>query len=370
MSILLTGAKGFIGKNLLFFFKSQGIKVLTFDREDEIKKIQNNINKVSFIFHVAGINRPNKAKEFNENIILTKKICKIAEKSIKKIPIVFTSSTQATQINPYGKSKSESEKILKEYSKKKNISIYIYRLPNIFGKWSKPHYNSFIATICFNLINNLPISIHDHGKMLELVYIDDLVNSFFKVFIEHKDKNFSKFKYIKVSPSYKISCISLFNKLQDIHKTFKTIYVKKYSTGLGRALYSTYLSFLPIKKFVYELSENIDYRGSFTEFIRTIDNGQFSIFKSNPGISRGNHYHNSKNEKFLVVHGQAKFDMVNLSNKKKIKIYISDKKQQVLITPPGWAHKITNVSKDLLIAIVWSNENFNKNKSDTYEFSL
>ena len=118
MSILLTGAKGFIGKNLLFFFKSQGIKVLTFDREDEIKKIQNNINKVSFIFHVAGINRPNKAKEFNENIILTKKICKIAEKSIKKIPIVFTSSTQATQINPYGKSKSESEKILKEYSKK------------------------------------------------------------------------------------------------------------------------------------------------------------------------------------------------------------------------------------------------------------
>ena len=195
MNILITGSKGFIGKNLLFYFKSQGIKVLTFDRGDELKRLESNINKVSFIFHLAGINRPNKVQEFIQNINLTKKICKIAEKSIKKIPIVFASSIQVNQKNPYGDSKLEAEKIIVEYSKKKEVSIYLYRLPNIFGKWSKPNYNSFIATICFNLINNLPISIHDNKKMMELVYIDDLVNSFFKVFKGYKDKKISKIKY-------------------------------------------------------------------------------------------------------------------------------------------------------------------------------
>lgn len=370
MNILITGSKGFIGKNLLFYFKSQGIKVLTFDRGDELKRLESNINKVSFIFHLAGINRPNKVQEFIQNINLTKKICKIAEKSIKKIPIVFASSIQVNQKNPYGDSKLEAEKIIVEYSKKKEVSIYLYRLPNIFGKWSKPNYNSFIATICFNLINNLPISIHDNKKMMELVYIDDLVNSFFKVFKGYKDKKISKIKYVKVSPSYKVSCISLFNKLKDIHDTFETISVKKYANGFGRALYSTYLSFLPDKKLIFTLLENVDDRGSFTEFIRTIDNGQISIFKSNPGISRGNHYHNSKNEKFLVVNGKAKFEMINLKSRKKIEIFLDGKKPQVLITPPGWAHKITNVSKNMLIAVVWANENFNINNPDTYEFNL
>lgn len=361
MRVLVTGSDGFIGKNLVVKLREKDVAVVPFGSKETFAKLQELIGTIDFIIHLAGVNRPKNVDEFAAgNSKLTHKICDLIIRSGFKIPILFSSSIQAGLDNPYGISKLESEQILLEYSKKQNIAVYIYRLPNVFGKWCRPNYNSVVATFCYNIINDLPIHISDANVLLRLVYVDDVISAFVNSL-----QRMPETSYCEVSPIYSITVGKLAEQLKLFKTSRKSMMIDSVGYGLSRALYSTYVSYLGPKQFSYCLPKHEDARGFFVEVLKTKHSGQFSYFTAFPGITRGGHYHHTKTEKFLVVKGEARFCFRNIITGEKYSYCVSDTVPEVVETVPGWVHNITNIGNDEMIVLLWANEIFDHKQPDT-----
>ena len=360
--VLITGADGFIGKNLCVrLSEEKNFEVIKFVRGDNDIKLSDDIKQSDFIIHLAGENRPENEKDFNINSDLTKKICDLIKKEKRNIPIIFSSSTQAKDHNLYGKSKLDAEKHLKDLSKSTSNNVTIYRLPGVFGKWCKPNYNSVVATFCHNIARNIGIDIQNNQKELQLVYIDDLANDI----IDNLKKNKSGLNYGELSMIHSITLGDLANKIFSFKESRKSLVSEKVGTGVTRALYSTYISYLPVENFTYQIPNHGDERGHFVEILKTYDSGQFSFLTIKPGISRGNHYHHSKTEKFIILRGRAKLRFRHLISNEKHTIEISEDKIEIVDTIPGWVHDITNIGDEDVIMMLWANEIFDKENPDT-----
>ena len=367
MNILITGSNGFIGKNLkLRLEKLKRFNIIEFNREHSEEDLLIAVKKAEIIVHLAGENRPENKEAFEEiNHKLTKKICKFCGEKKSKTHIIFSSSTQAKIDNPYGKSKLAAEEQLLELSKNSANSVNIFRFPGVFGKWCKPNYNSVVATFCNNIANNLPIKINDKSSKLNLVYIDDLVDQILELINSPSNEIFVDTKSVHQKTLGEVA---------DIINSFKenrtNLYVENMQDPFTKALYATYVTYLPIDDFSYDLISHEDERGVFVEFLKSKLFGQVSFLTSNPGVTRGEHFHHTKLEKFLVIKGKARFRFRSLDNNKKFEIFTDNRKLQVVESIPGWAHDITNVGENEMIVLLWANEIFDAKKPDTFSHEV
>ena len=367
--ILITGSNGFIGKNFEMRLREiDSIEIITFSRENDKSELFELISKCSAVFHFAAVNRPKDNLFDEENYEFTKIICdqiiKVQDKFNNLIPIHFTSSSQAILDNPYGKSKLKAENYIKYISKESNLKAFIYRLPGVFGKGCKPNYNSVVATFCNNIPRNIPVKLNNPKKMFDLIYIDDLL----EIFLKNMQIQIKNITYPKLDPIYKSNVEEIYNLINSFNKN--KIQVDKVGNGFKRALYATFLSYLPKEKFSYLLDKFSDQRGVFSEFIKTENNGQVSFFSINVGFSRGGHYHNTKNEKFLLIKGRVEFNFLNIFTKEKYSINIGEKENKVIESIPGWAHNIKNIGDCEAFVILWSNEIFDKERPDTFNYLI
>jgi UDP-2-acetamido-2,6-beta-L-arabino-hexul-4-ose reductase len=363
MKILITGANGFVGKNLQAHLRERsGLEVQTFCRGDALQDLHDKVAQVEFIFHLAGVNRPQHEQEFSEgNLNLTQELCAAIRASGRAIPVVYTSSIQAAHDNPYGNSKRGAEEALRAMAQATGSQVYIYRLPNVFGKWCKPNYNSAVATFCHNIVHGLPIKINDPAAAVNLVYVDDVIADFLEVMTQAP----ASAEWRDVAPVYRITVGELAAQLQRFRESRETLVTEAVGTGLVRALYSTYISYYRPENFSYSVKKYEDPRGVFVEMLKTHDSGQFSFFTAGPGITRGGHYHHSKNEKFLVIKGTARFGFRHIDTGEFYECHTSAAEPQVVETVPGWSHDITNVGEDELIVMLWANEIFDRAHPDT-----
>lgn len=364
MKVLVTGAKGFIGRNLIAHLdERQDIEVLLFTRDNSETALEDLVMETDFVFHLAGVNRPQDSQEFQvDNTDLTCALCKAVEASGRPIPILYTSSMQAVIDNPYGISKLAGEDLLKDLSTRQGLKVYLFRLPNIFGKWARPNYNSVVATFCYNISRDLPIKINDPQAGITLMYIDDLIAQF----IATMDGQVGGDSPGAIGPQYSIAVGELANQLYAFRDSRNTLITEAVGNGLVRALYSTYLSYLPPERFAYEIAKHDDPRGVFVEVLKTHDSGQFSFFTAHPGVTRGGHYHHSKTEKFLVIKGKACFRFRHIVTDESHELYTSEEKPEIVETVPGWSHDITNVGDDEMIVMLWANEIFDQQHPDTF----
>lgn len=366
MKVLITGSKGFIGKNLIVRLNElPDVEIFEYFSVSSENDLVNYIQSSDYIIHLAGVNRPENDADFvNVNGGLTKRICEVATESKHKPTIIFTSSTQAELDNEYGKSKVMAEEALQNYAKNTQASVCIFRLPSVMGKWCRPEYNSVVATFCNNIANDKPINIDNTETIIKLVYIDDVVNAFIKIIT---DKCISDQHYISVSPVYEISLGKLAEYLYSFRNNRKNLFVEEVGSGFLRALYSTFLSYYPESEFSYEVPFSKDERGTFVEMLKTKNSGQMSFFSCHPGLTRGSHYHHTKTEKFLVVQGIAKFRFRNLLDGHIHILETSSNKPEIVESIPGWVHDITNIGDEELIVMIWANEIFDQNKPDTVQ---
>lgn len=364
VKVLITGANGFVAKNLRVHLSERiDTDVVCFTREQSIEQLDSLLDGVDFIFHLAGVNRPKNIEEFEQgNVGLTRSLCLAVEASARKIPIIYSSSIQAELDNSYGNSKRDAEAVLLQLNKNTGSPVYISRLANVFGKWCKPNYNSVVATFCHNISQNLPIQINDAASLIQLVYVDDVIHRFISIM----DGSVVDQHYFTIDPQYEITVGTLVDKLNSFKESRDSLFVEQVGTGLDRALYSTYLSYLKPEQFAYDLVKHEDPRGVFSEMFKTKDNGQVSYFTAHPGITRGGHYHHTKNEKFLVVKGEALFKFRHVITDEFYELKVSGVNPRVVETVPGWTHDITNVGDDEMIVMLWANEVFDKNSPDTY----
>ena len=363
MKVLITGADGFIAKNLIEHLKrDENLHLYSFTKNDSCSILDAYLKEADFVFHLAGVNRPQNIDEFYEgNRDLTKQIVDTLTQLEKKTPVLFSSSTQATLENDYGRSKKEAEDILLEYAQKTKSSMFIYRLPNVFGKWCKPNYNSVVATWCHNIANDLPIAVNNRETELTLVYVDDVVKSFIEKLDFKSDENCFEIKKV-----YRKTLGEIEDLLYAFKESRTSLLIPKVGIGFERALYATYLSYLPIDRFSYELKGHSDERGTFCEILKTLDSGQFSLSTTASGITRGNHFHHTKNEKFLVVKGKALIEYRHIVTNEIVHYEVSDKKMEVVEMIPGYTHNIKNTGDEEMILFLWANETFDREKPDTY----
>lgn len=367
MRVLVTGANGFLGKNLCVHLHEQHIECVTFKREMQPSEIRALLEDIDFVFHLAGVNRPKDISEFADgNSELTEHLCNAIRASARQIPVLYTSSIQATAANPYGASKLAAEEALIALEKETGSPVYLYRLPNVFGKWSRPNYNSAVATFCYNIANDLPIQINDPSSIIRLVYVDDVIKSFIDKLCEPQ----TGVQWPVISPEYSITVGELADQIQRFKSSNETMVAEAVGAGLIRALFSTYLSFLKPEQFAYPLTAHADPRGRFVEMLKTKDSGQFSYFTAHPSITRGGHYHHSKNEKFLVIQGKARFRFRQIVTGETYTILTEGDMPEVVQTVPGWSHDITNVGDNEMIVMLWANEVFDRENPDTITFGV
>jgi UDP-2-acetamido-2,6-beta-L-arabino-hexul-4-ose reductase len=365
--ILVTGANGFIGKNFVVCLKEMvNITVNTFVRGDDAALLPQLVSQVDAVVHLAGENRPEDEASFAQvNAGLTSALCKAISQTFQStgrhIPLVFASSTQAEQDNPYGRSKLAAEVAVEELAKSTGNPCVIFRLPGVFGKWCKPNYNSVVATFCHNIARELPIQINDPMATLRLIYVDNVVTALLSVLKAPK----SGCLRTQVSPEYTTTLGELVNQIRAFDNCRSSLISERVGTGFVRALYATYISYLPNDKFSYQVAQHADPRGVFVEMLKTPDSGQFSYFTAHPGITRGGHYHHTKTEKFLVIKGEALFRFRHLLTNELVELRTSGSTPQVVDTIPGWTHDITNVGDDEMVVMLWANENFDREKPDT-----
>lgn len=368
MKILVTGANGFIGKNLMAELQNQGFNdILAYDRSGGPTLLDKYTEVCDFVFHLAGVNRPEKETEFMAgNYGFTAELLKSLKKHGNKAPIVLTSSVQATLDNPYGQSKRASEDLVFRYKQEMNIPVYVYRLPNVFGKWCRPDYNSVVATFCHNIANIYPIRIHNPEKRMDLVYIDDVVNSFIDKLKNRISGTDCLSGFEDITPVYtmKISDIALL--LYQFTESRYDLFIPDMSNDFTRKLYATFLSYLPEDQLSYRLKTNHDSRGSFSEFLKTNDRGQVSINVVKPHAVKGNHWHHTKNEKFLTVSGNGVVRLRKPDSDHVITFTVSGDQPEVIDIPPGYIHNIENTGDVDMVTVIWVNEVFDKNKPDTY----
>lgn len=364
MRILITGSNGFIGKNLVLGFSQIGINdLLFFNRGDGIEKLNKNIELSDVIIHLAGEMRADEQVIYDCNVNLTDLICNMVSKEKGRKKIIFSSSIQATHNSIYGKSKLIAEKKLSQLATNYECCVNIYRFGHVFGKWSKPFYNSAISTFCFSAARNIEFQVNDASAYIFPVYIDDVVRSIISLALE--ESNPTSINYHEISPSYKITVGELVEIIHAFqHQDF--LGLSDMSNGLIKALYATYISFLPEEKFTQNLFSNIDERGSFVELMKGKSFGQMSFLTCKPGFIRGEHYHNSKTEKFFVIKGDALFTFRSLRDDKTVEIFASSNKPVIVQSIPGWIHNIKNIGNEDLLALVWANEIFQKKNPDTY----
>lgn len=352
MKILVTGAGGFIGKNLIATLKIGGHEVFEYHHAAGLEMLEKFCHDCEFVYHLAGVNRPKSIEEFTAgNTHFTAEL--IGLLADNPCPIVFTSSIQVEQDNPYGRSKAAAEKILREHSAR----TFIYRLPNVFGKWCRPNYNSAVATFCFNAARGLPLKVNEPSREMTLVYIDDVIKEFMRV-LEGDEP--------QAIPTYRKNLQELAALIQSFPTTRADLSIPDQRDELTAKLFSTYQSYLPEENFSYELKMHSDERGSFSEFIRTDGQGQFSANVIKPHVTKGNHWHHSKHEKFLVVAGEGVIRFRQIFSDKIFEYKVSGERHEVVDIPPGYTHSIENIGETDMTVFIWANENFNPAAPDTY----
>lgn len=365
--ILVTGANGFIGKNLVVRLNElPNFSVLTFVNGDDVNNLAPLLAQADAVIHLAGKNRPvNETAFATVNVELTTAVCDAIRhehaNSGRYIPLLLASSTQALQNNPYGKSKLAAEQALQNLTNDTGNPCVIFRLPGVFGKWTKPNYNSVVATYCHNISRGHPITINDAATQLRLVYIDDVVTAFIKA-IEVTPAGCVQ---AAVKPEYHLSLGELASQIQAFSESHSILTTDRVGTGLIRALYATYMSYMPSDKFFHPVPQYADARGVFVEMLKTQDSGQFSYFTSHPGVTRGGHYHHSKTEKFLVIKGEAHFRFRHLLTNEFVEIKTNGSTPLIVDSIPGWSHDITNVGKEEMVVMIWANEIFIRHEPDT-----
>lgn len=366
MNILITGSNGFIGKNLSTNLLASGFyNIFYYDNESTEQELEDYCSKCDFVYHLAGINRPKNESEFTKgNITLTEQVVTMLERKENICPIVLSSSIQAENESAYGLSKRKAEKIIFEYGVRNAVEVYVFRLPGVFGKWCRPNYNSVVATFCNNIAKGEEITINGKDTEVELVYIDDVINDFFAALKGSAVKN--EEGYCSVSTIYKVTLGEIADLLFAFRETRKTLAVPDMGDSFTKKLYSTYLSYLGEEDFSYPLKMNKDDRGSFTEIIKTSDRGQFSVNIVRPGIIKGQHWHNTKNEKFLVVKGEGVIRFRKIGHSEIIEYAVAGSEHIVVDIPVGYTHNIENTGESDMVVFMWCNECFNPAIPDTF----
>ena len=376
MKVLVTGAKGFVGKNLIAELNNirlgkaknknltDDLTIYEYDVDTHEELLDIYTKDCDFVCHLAGVNRPENPEDFMKgNFGFTSRLLECLKANNNKAPVLITSSIQAALDNPYGKSKKAGEDLIFNYGKENDVKVLVYRLPNVFGKWCRPNYNSAVATFCNNIANDMDITVNDPSVIMNLVYIDDVVKEFIRAMAgkENKVDNFCCVPTVHtITLGEIVDLIYSFKESRNNHS------VPKLDNPFAKALYSTYLSYLPNDKFSYPLKMNVDNRGSFTEIIRTSDRGQFSVNISKPGITKGNHWHHTKNEKFVVVSGKGLIQFRKIGTDEVIDYHVSGDKIEVVDIPTGYTHNIINEGEGDLVTFMWCNECFDPDNPDTY----
>ena len=376
MKILVTGAKGFIGKNLVENLKNvkdgkdktRGVvidEIFEYDVDSSEEALESYCKECDFVFNLAGINRPKDVKEFDINHSFLADLLNCLKEKGNKSPVMLSSSVQALLDNDYGRSKKEAEDLLLDYGKENDIRVCVYRFPNVFGKWCRPNYNSAVATFCNNIANDLPITVNNRETELTLVYIDDIVDEMFEAL---KGKEHREGELCFVPVTHKKTLGEIVDLLYTFNEESHTLLMPAIAKGsFEKKLYSTFLSYLPERKVKYELQGNSDERGSFTEFLKTKDHGQFSINISKPGITKGQHWHNTKWEFFLVVAGHALIQERKIGSDEVMEFEVTGQKLEPVHMLPGYTHNIINLSDtEDLVTLMWANELFDKDRPDTF----
>lgn len=365
MKILVTGANGFIGKNLVAELKNRNfIDVFEYNRDTSFNLLDKYCKEADFVFHLAGINRPQNVSEFMEgNFGFTGDLLDLLKKHKNNCTMMISSTIQAELDNPYGKSKRAAEELVFKYSEETGAKVLVYRFPNVFGKWCKPNYNSVIATFCYNVARELPIQVDIPSNVLNLVYIDDVVNEL--IMASNKREN-RVGDFCEIPTKYTVSLNEIVDLIYTFRKSREDKVIPNMANPFTKKLYSTYLSYLPEDKFSYNLKMNEDNRGSFTEILKTPERGQVSVNILKPGITKGNHWHHTKNEKFLVVYGIGVIRFRKIDSDKVIEYFVAGEKMEVVDIPPGYTHNIENLGSSDLVTVMWANEPFDPENVDTY----
>ena len=377
MKVLVTGSKGFVGRNLVETLKTirdekyktssltSNLILYEYDLNSTKEELKEYCSDCDFIVHLAGVNRPQSPSEFYEgNLGFTEALCSYLKEAGNKCPIMISSSIQVERDNDYGKSKKAGEDALLAFGKENGNPIYIYRFVNLFGKWCRPNYNSVVATWCHNIAHGLDIQINDPSVTLPLCYIDDVVEEIIHCICGNP--YIVDGAHYGVEKVYNCTLGDLANTIKRFKESRTILEVINQADELTKKLYATYLSYLPENEFSYPLKMNIDERGSFTEFLKTKEYGQVSVNISKPGITKGNHWHHTKNEKFLVVSGTGLIQFRKVGEEKIIEYQVSGEKLEVIDIPTGYTHNIINVGDNDMVTIMWANEMFDPSKADTY----
>ncbi|MDQ0114392.1 polysaccharide biosynthesis C-terminal domain-containing protein [Paenibacillus harenae] len=364
MNVLVTGANGFLGKNMLEGLRrSSDVRILPFGRENRIEELEQFLIKADVVYHLAGVNRTEREEDFLMNEELMDSITGLLRKHHKTPIVVYASTIQASNANAYGMSKKAAEDTLIRYGEETGAPIYIFRLPNLFGKWSKPNYNSVVATFCHNIARGLAITISDPNKKLELAYVDDVVSWFIELLGEEKR---SDNPYSTIPSTFAVTLGELAHTISAFRQLRETGILPLLNDPLTKYLYSTYLSYLPRDDFSYEIKTFHDHRGSLFEVIKSEAAGQIFVSTSFKGVERGHHYHNTKVEKFCVIKGKAVVKFRHIFEDIAFSYELSEEKRVVLDIPPGYTHSIENASEEELIVLFWANEIFQADRPDTY----
>jgi UDP-2-acetamido-2,6-beta-L-arabino-hexul-4-ose reductase len=363
MRIAITGGRGFIGRNLEVRLQELGHRDLALIPHDaDVPAMSAALAGVDVVFHLAGVNRPQDPAEFAAgNHDFTRGLCEAMVAQPKPPRVVFASSTQALLDNPYGRSKRDAEDTLLSYGQRTGAGVHVYRLTNVFGKWSRPNYNSAVATFCHNISRGEPVTVNKADAPLRLVYVDDVVRHFCACVEDASTPP----GLLSAGPEYDTTVGALAEQIRAFAASRDSLVSERVGTGLTRALYATYVSFLPLAAFEYQVPRHADPRGVFVEMLKTPDCGQFGYFTAFPGITRGEHYHHTKTEKFLVIKGTARFGYRHIITNETHEIVTKGGEGRVVETIPGWTHNVTNVGDDDLVVLVWANEIFDRQKPDT-----
>jgi UDP-2-acetamido-2,6-beta-L-arabino-hexul-4-ose reductase len=373
MRVLVTGAEGFVGRNLCVRLREiPGMNVMPIGRGSTAAELEEGVASADALVHLAAVNRPTDPAEFMAgNRDLTAAVAALVARRGGGVPVLLSSSTQAERDNPYGHSKRAAEDALLGALPDPVASAHVFRLPNVFGKWCRPNYNSAVATFCHNIARGLPINIHDPSAPLSLVYVDDVVDAFLAILAAHgRGESLPGGPFRTVEPVYSTTVGTMADSIRRFHETRHALGVEAVGSGFLRALYATYLSYLPPGDFSYPIPVHVDPRGAFAEMLRTRDSGQVSFFTAHPGVTRGGHYHHTKNEKFLVVNGRARFRFRNVVTGEAHELETEGGRPEIVDTVPGWAHDVTNVGDSELVVLLWANEVLDRERPDTIPSKL
>lgn len=366
MAVVVTGAKGFIGQNLMVHLAERGFDAVGFDIGDDPAAMRTAVAGADFVFHLAGVNRPQTDDEFETgNAGLTGEVCAILAEAGNRAPLVITSSTQAERDNPYGRSKLAAEEAVLAHGAATGAPVHVFRLTNVFGKWARPNYNSAVATFCHNVAQGLPISVNDPDAPLKLVYVDDVCAAFLRLLDDPRAVEGDRPGFAHAGPEYDTTVGAVAAAIRGFPESRSTLVSDRVGIGLTRALHATYLSYLKPDQFAYDAPRYGDPRGVFVEMLKTPDCGQFSYFTAGPGVTRGQHYHHTKTEKFLVLTGHARFGFRQIVTGETFHLETEGGQARIVETIPGWTHDITNVGETEMVVMLWANEIFDRAHPDT-----